>query len=334
MLNTTSRRLIAAAVAAVTATSLAACSDDEDDAQPASTPAEDSSQTTETETEDAQEGVAEHTFTVTDEISVADAGKVRGLEMAADGSLTAMVSSIEQGTPARVVSIDTGNGETRDVAEVSPEQWNYVDAGVRSDPETTSLVAPLTHLLDDEGNRTDEVLTASLDGNPVQVNLDTGEVTVGSNGPGGSPHLGFADMGDYLLTSMNGGGLLSLGNDGPDGLSGYAAEMGPSGTDSEVMVRVERQRVYTTEIDAVDDSTAIAVIAQDSVEDAGGAQLVTVDLTAEPRSDEGNVTDTYSVEGLPGGAQITGVALDPEDENVAWISVNGEDTLYKVELES
>lgn len=333
MLNTTSRRLVAAAVAAATATALAACSDDEDTAQPASAPAEDTSQPT-TESEDVQDGVTEHTFTVTDEISVAEAGKVRGLEMAADGNLTGLVSSVEKDTPARVVSIDTGSGDVRDVAEVSPEQWNYVDAGVRKDPEGSSLVAPLTHLQDDQGNRTDEVLTASLDGNPVQVNLDTGEVTVGSNGPGGSPHLGFADMGDYLLASMNGGGLTSWGNDGPDGLSGYAAEMGPSGTDNEVMVRVENQRVYTTEIDAVDDTSVIAVIAQDSVEDAGGAQLVTVDLTADPRSDEGNVTDAYSVEGLPEGAQITGVALDPEDENVAWVSVNGEDTLYKVELDS
>lgn len=324
---TTRRHILTATTAVVLATGMVACgSDDGDDAaQSTATPADDSSQAT------------EHTYTVADEIAVTDAGKVRGLEVGPDGRLTAYVSSVEADVPGQVVSVDTSTGDATEIAELPMDEliMRHIFQGFDDEQlALASLKAPLTHIVDEDGNRTDELRV--VDGNGVGVEVDdAGDAQMvsdralsGLNSPNSANRgiFGAADMNGYVAVSQ--GSSIRFGMDGAPPEEGEPLDLPVEHTRTSAVL--DGEDLMVTELDAAGEDTVIAVVYDE--EGDAEPQLVQIDLSVDSESGGDTVTDTFTVEGLPDGAQITGVALDPEDENAAWLAVDGQGKLYRVEL--
>lgn len=342
------RRLLLRSTAAVAATgllgaSLVACGGEQDtDAETEPTVSETTSSATESEGADNGTFTADRSYTKqTEVLKVRDGGDIRGLEvnpadlnpvgdLSASGGLTAYISSVDPDVPGRIVSVNN-IGDTEDIAELPMDELimkrtlGQFDEGELA---TASLKAPLTHVVDSDGNQTDEI--RAVDGNGIGVEVDsTGAATMtedralsGQWAPSRADRgvFGAADMGGYVAISTDEG--IEFGTDGDD----------PAPFDHESTRAVlDGEELEVTELDAAGEDTVIAVVK--GVADESRPQLVTIDLSADP-ADGDTVTETFAVPGLWewDDPQITGVALQDQDVSAAWLSLKDHDGLYKIEL--
>lgn len=346
----------------LTGSVLTACGSDESSDESGATP---STQTSAAQSDNASAEDNSATwkgYSVAAETDVESAGDIRGLESIGDGEFVATVVT-DMSTGALSVVRIAADGSTEEITPLPGFEEGTHNRTWYEQEQRRTEGATLTRVMGEDGEPTDDFLVVqggglkvhrvSLDGDVSEISRDrsngvllditgvcAGNGTVTATADGYNIR-NFTVEGDTLSRGDGYGGLVTAG-------------VGDTAEFLNADVSAERMPVLGIgETDCVGDGDVMAVLRASTTAEAaaafeseylqhgsGGVSPVgnfsgDAKNASMVRFDPGtgNVSEVFTVDGIPGAHEVTTVAVDPDDKTTAWVTVDGQDTLYELELQ-
>lgn len=300
-------------------------------------------------------------YSVAAETDVESAGDIRGLESIGDGEFVATVVTDMSSGALSVVRI-SADGDTEEIASLPGFKEGTYNRNWYEQDQRRTEGATLTRITGEDGQPTDDFLVVqggglkihrvSLDGDVSEISRDrTNGVLLDITGVCARNGTVTATADGYNIRNFTvEGDTLSSGN-GYRGL--VTAGIGETATFLNAGVSAERMPVLGIgETDCIDDDVmavirtpmtadAVASFESEYLQHGSGGVSPVGNFSGDAKNasmvrfdpDNGNVSEVFTVDGISGEHEVTTVAVDSDDKNAAWVTVKGQDTLYKLELQ-